>query len=154
MSIDLLPTVARVIGAVHADDTIDGREMWPLLASEAFRANREDDFRPQRFSRACMVLSGYKPEAPASGFAPRGLPRVRRKARRLPVWGLILPRGPFVAARRRAGRGRRASLAIRAELPLNMYAHRFGPLHIVRPRDRRPCPTIPKSSPNEGSWPA
>jgi arylsulfatase A len=44
MTIDVLPTVANVIGAKLPDHTIDGKDIWPLISGEPGAAKSPHDF--------------------------------------------------------------------------------------------------------------
>lgn len=58
MTIDLLPTVARLIGAGLPKHKIDGLDIWPLLAGQRGAKNPHDSYAFYFDNRLCAVSSG------------------------------------------------------------------------------------------------
>ena len=118
MTIDLLPTVAKLAGAtLPSDRIIDGKDIWPLLAGEAGAKSPHE---------ALYFYWGRELHAVRSGKWKLHLPHPYRTARRPGAGGQDRP----------AGRGRHRAVAVRPRSRRRRNEKR----RRGAPRRRRPAP--------------
>lgn len=94
-TIDLLPTVAKLIGAELPQHTIDGKDIWPLVSGERGATTPHEVFY-------CYFVGELR-------------------AIRTPRWKLILPHKSVMLENRRGGKGGRRVPNRVAQLELALY---------------------------------
>ena len=77
MTIDILPTIAHLVGAKLPDHKIDGKNIWPLIAGEPGAKSPHEAY----YFYWGQELAGG-PHGPLEAALPARLPHARRPARR------------------------------------------------------------------------
>ena len=113
MTIDLLPTVAKLVGAELPPHKIDGLDIWPLLSGDPMAKNPHDAyyFYYENNQLQAVMSGNWKLQLPHTYRTLAGQTRrTRRHARSLPaaqtrVVGALRP-GPAISAKPRIWPGR------------------------------------------------